>query len=165
LKNAAAGLAHSGAKSVIAGNPTMAHQNKERFVRTFAAAIRNLAKYMPGPDMGTNATAMAWIKNEIGRSVGLPREIGGIPLDETGATGFGLAVAAEVAQDFSGTTTWRQPIGKIEDTPQGKPRGALDSFSDSCLQPDARHPPTWGGGRSLECRTSPRTGDARLTHR
>jgi glutamate dehydrogenase/leucine dehydrogenase len=81
LKNAAAGLAHSGAKSVIAGNPTMAHQNKERFVRTFAAAIRNLAKYMPGPDMGTNATAMAWIKNEIGRSVGLPREIGGIPLD------------------------------------------------------------------------------------
>jgi glutamate dehydrogenase (NAD(P)+) len=27
-------------------------------------------------------------------------EIGGIPLDEIGATGFGLAIAAEVAQDF-----------------------------------------------------------------
>ena len=97
LKKAAAGLAHGGAKSVIAGDPTMAHQNKERHVRTFAVAMRNLAKYMPDPDMGTNETAMAWIKDEIGRSVELPPEIGGIPRDEIGATGFGLAVAAEVA--------------------------------------------------------------------
>jgi glutamate dehydrogenase (NAD(P)+) len=95
-------LAHGGAKSVIAGDPTMAHQDKERLVRAFAAAIRNLAEYIPGPDMGTNETAMAWVKNEIGRSVGLPCEIGGIPLDEIGATGFGLAVAAEVAQEVSG---------------------------------------------------------------
>ena len=51
--------------------------------------------------MGTNETAMAWVKDEIGRSVGLPRELGGIPLDEIGATGFGLAVAAEAAQEFS----------------------------------------------------------------
>jgi len=29
--------------------------------------------------------------------VGLPRELGGIPLDEIGATGFGLAAAVEVA--------------------------------------------------------------------
>jgi glutamate dehydrogenase (NAD(P)+) len=102
LKNAAAGLAHGGAKSVIVGDPTMAHQDKERLVRAFAAAIRNLAEYIPGPDMGTNEAAMAWVKDEIGRSVGLPREIGGIPLDEIGATGFGLAVAAEVAQEVSG---------------------------------------------------------------
>jgi glutamate dehydrogenase/leucine dehydrogenase len=40
---------------------------------------------------------MAWIKDEIDRAVGLPRALGGIPLDEIGATGFGLAVAAEVA--------------------------------------------------------------------
>ena len=31
------------------------------------------------------------------RSVGLPPEIGGIPLDEIGATGYGLCVAAKVA--------------------------------------------------------------------
>jgi glutamate dehydrogenase (NAD(P)+) len=37
------------------------------------------------------------VKDEIGRSVGLPREVGGIPLDEIGATGFGLVSAAEVA--------------------------------------------------------------------
>jgi glutamate dehydrogenase (NAD(P)+) len=40
---------------------------------------------------------MAWIKDEIHRAVGLPRVVGGMPLDAIGATGFGLAVAAEVA--------------------------------------------------------------------
>jgi glutamate dehydrogenase (NAD(P)+) len=45
---------------------------------------------------------MAWVRDEIGRAVGLPREIGGIPLDEIGATGLGVAVAAEVAQEHSG---------------------------------------------------------------
>ena len=40
---------------------------------------------------------MGWIKDETGRAVGLPREIGGIPLDEIGATGFGLAAAIDVA--------------------------------------------------------------------
>jgi glutamate dehydrogenase (NAD(P)+) len=44
---------------------------------------------------------LAWVKDEADRSVGLPRELGGIPLDEIGATGFGLAIAAEVAQEFS----------------------------------------------------------------
>jgi len=34
----------------------------------------------------------------------LPREIGGIPLDEIGATGFGLAVSIDVAKDFCGIT-------------------------------------------------------------
>jgi glutamate dehydrogenase (NAD(P)+) len=102
LKNAAAGLAHGGAKSVIVGDPSMPLLDKERLVRAFAAAIRNLREYIPGPDMGTNETAMSWVKDEIGRSVGLPREIGGIPLDEIGATGFGLAIAAEVAQEVSG---------------------------------------------------------------
>jgi glutamate dehydrogenase (NAD(P)+) len=47
--------------------------------------------------MGTDELAMGWIKDETGRAVGLPREIGGIPLDEIGATGFGLASAIDVA--------------------------------------------------------------------
>ena len=101
FKNAAAGLPHGGAKSVIFGDPLMPLEQKERYVRAFAAAIRNTREYIPGPDMGTNEMAMAWVKDETGRSVGLPRELGGIPLDEIGATGFGLAVAAEVAQEFS----------------------------------------------------------------
>jgi glutamate dehydrogenase/leucine dehydrogenase len=49
--------------------------------------------------MGTDELAMGWIHDEIHRAVGLPRELGGIPLDEIGATGFGLAAAVEVACD------------------------------------------------------------------
>lgn len=98
LKNAAAGLPHGGGKAVIAADPR--GQHKESLIRAFALAIKDIQDYIPGPDMGTDETAMAWIKDEIGRSVGLPPEIGGIPLDQIGATGFGICAAAEIAQDY-----------------------------------------------------------------
>ena len=101
LKNAAAGLPHGGGKSVIVADPHGPRAEKERLVRAFAASIRDLSDYIPGPDMGTDETAMAWVHDEIGRAVGLPPEIGGIPLDEIGATGFGLAVASEVAAEHA----------------------------------------------------------------
>ena len=47
--------------------------------------------------MGTDERCMAWIKDEIGRAVGLPPELGGIPLDEIGATGLGLKASVEAA--------------------------------------------------------------------
>ncbi len=50
--------------------------------------------------MGTDERCMAWIKDEIGRAVGLPPEIGGIPLDEIGATGLGLEPASNAAMKF-----------------------------------------------------------------
>lgn len=100
MKNAAAGLPHGGGKSVIIADPRMTSDSKEVLVRAFARAIRDVRDYIAGPDMGLNERAMAWVHDEIGRAVGLPREIGGIPLDEIGATGFGVAIAAEVAQDF-----------------------------------------------------------------
>jgi glutamate dehydrogenase (NAD(P)+) len=97
LKNAAAGLAHGGGKSVLVGDPRMPPDQKERLVRAFAHALRGEQDYIFGPDMGTDETCMAWVRDEIGRAVGLPREIGGIPLDEIGATGWGLYHAVEVA--------------------------------------------------------------------
>ena len=100
FKNAACGLPHGGAKSVIFGDPEMPLESKERLIRVFAKSIEQLVDYIPGPDMGTDETAMAWVHDEIGRSVGLPAEIGGIPLDEIGATGFGVTVAAEAAAPF-----------------------------------------------------------------
>jgi glutamate dehydrogenase (NAD(P)+) len=100
LKNAAAGLPHGGGKSVIFGTPSCFPAAKERLIRAFASAIRDLAEYIPGPDMGSDELCMAWIKDEIGRAVGLPRELGGIPIDEIGATGRGLAAAIEVASGF-----------------------------------------------------------------
>ncbi|MEZ4660123.1 MAG: Glu/Leu/Phe/Val dehydrogenase [Caldilineaceae bacterium] len=101
FKNAAAGLAHGGAKAGIIADPGCEPVQKERLVRTFARLIRTVDEYIPGPDMGLNEACMAWIKDEIGRAVGLPRVIGGIPLDEIGATGYGLAVAAEVAAPYA----------------------------------------------------------------
>ncbi len=102
LKNAAAGLPHGGGKSVIFGDPKMPIADKERLIRAFATAIADLAEYIPGPDMGTDERAMGWIHDETGRAVGLPRELGGIPLDEIGATGFGLVAAIEVAAEDLG---------------------------------------------------------------
>lgn len=102
LKSAAAGLPHGGAKAVIAADPHMDRAEKESSIRAFACAIRGLDEYVPGPDMGTDEQAMAWIHDEIGRGIGRPPEVGGIPLDEIGATGFGVAVAAEVAAPRAG---------------------------------------------------------------
>lgn len=100
LKNAAAGLRHGGGKAVIAGDPGMPLAHKERLVRCFASAIRDLTDYIPGPDMGTDELCMAWIHDEIGRAVALPEELGGIPLDEIGATGFGIGHVVDVALDY-----------------------------------------------------------------
>jgi len=97
LKNAAAGLAHGGGKSVLYGDPKMPLRQKEQLVRGFACALRDVGDYIFGPDMGTDESCMAWVKDEIGRSVGLPAELGGIPLDEVGATGWGISHVADVA--------------------------------------------------------------------
>ena len=97
LKNAAAGLRHGGGKSVLYGDPRMPRAQKEQLIRAFACALKNEHDYIFGPDMGSDEACMAWVKDEIGRSVGLPREIGGIPLDEIGATGWGLSHVTDVA--------------------------------------------------------------------
>jgi glutamate dehydrogenase (NAD(P)+) len=102
LKNAAAGLPHGGGKAVVYGDPKMPVRDKERLLRTFASALRGVEDYIFGPDMGTNEECMAWVRDEIGRAAGLPREVGGIPLDEIGATGRGLLPATEVALEQLG---------------------------------------------------------------
>jgi glutamate dehydrogenase (NAD(P)+) len=102
FKNAAAGLPHGGGKSVISADPRMPLERKEQLIRAFATAIRSLADYIPGPDMGTDEQCMGWMQDEMGRTVGLPEVLGGIPLDVLGATGFGLVSAIDVARAFIG---------------------------------------------------------------
>ncbi len=99
-KNASAGLPHGGGKSVIFGDPRLPAEQKEQIIRAFADAISDLADYVPGPDMGTDELCMGWIKDECGRAVGLPAAVGGIPLDQIGATGYGLAVCVDVARTY-----------------------------------------------------------------
>lgn len=97
MKNAAAGLPHGGGKAVLYGDPKMPKDEKQQLIRALACSLRNVEEYIFAPDMGTDEECMAWVKDEIGRVVGLPREVGGIPLDEIGATGFGLSHVTDVA--------------------------------------------------------------------
>lgn len=118
-KNALAGIPHGGGKAGIIADPrNMTAERKETLIRQFARGIETLNQYIPGPDMGTDETAMAWVRDEIRRSVGLSSVLGGIPLDQVGATGFGLAVCAEVAQhyagfDLKGSTVCIQGFGNV----------------------------------------------------
>ncbi len=118
LKNAAASLPHGGGKIVLYGDPSMPKQAKEQLMRALAGSLRTAEEYIFAPDMGTDEKCMTWIKDEIGRAVGLPRELGGIPLDEIGATGFGLTHVAEVASshcgfDLSGARLVVQGFGAV----------------------------------------------------
>ena len=97
MKNAAAGLPHGGGKVVVYGDPKIPKQQKSQLLRGLASALRNEDSYIFAPDMGTDEECMAWVRDEIGRVVALPRELGGIPLDEIGATGWGLSHATDVA--------------------------------------------------------------------
>ncbi len=110
MKNAAAGLAHGGGKSVLYGDPKMPRAQKEQLIRAFASALACETDYIFGPDMGTDEASMAWVHDEIGRAVGLPRELGGIPLDEIGATGWGLYHAVEAALDWC---TFKLPGARV----------------------------------------------------
>jgi glutamate dehydrogenase (NAD(P)+) len=100
FKNAAAGLPHGGGKAVLYGDPHMPKQEKSELIRALANALRNEETYIFAPDMGTDEECMAWVRDEIGRVVGLPRELGGIPLDEIGATGWGLSHVVDVALKY-----------------------------------------------------------------
>jgi glutamate dehydrogenase (NAD(P)+) len=118
LKNAAAGLPHGGGKSVLRADYKMPSKAKEKLVRAFASALKGERDYIFGPDMGTDEQCMAWVKDEIGRSVGLPREVGGIPLDELGATGWGLlssitAALPAVGLELAGARVAVQGFGSV----------------------------------------------------
>lgn len=118
FKNAAAGLSHGGGKMVIYGDPKMPKDQKQQLMRAAAVSLRNEESYIFGPDMGTDEECMAWVRDENGRSVGLPSELGGIPLDEIGATGWGIRHATEIALryqnfDLKNATVVIQGFGSV----------------------------------------------------
>ena len=101
FKNSAADLKHGGGKSGIIADPSkMSPDQKEELMRTFARALANLVEYIPGPDIGTSEKDMAVMFDEMGRVVGLPRSLGGIPLDEIGATAYGCYHSARAAEPY-----------------------------------------------------------------
>lgn len=98
LKNSIAGIPHGGAKGGIIGDPMA--PNKHEMIRAYAEFLRPHHDYIPGPDMGLDEHSMAIILRQTGRAIGLPQELWGIPLDEIGSTGFGVAEAAEMAAGY-----------------------------------------------------------------
>lgn len=99
-KWAAVDLFHGGAKAGILGDPH--HPDKESILRAFAKALRNEvpAEYVFGLDMGLSESDAAIFADELGdrgASTGLPRALGGLPYDQLGVTGFGVAEAADAA--------------------------------------------------------------------
>jgi len=98
FKNAAADIRHGGGKSGIIADPKT--KGKYDLIRSFAKAIAPIDEYIPGPDMGTDEHCMAIVYDEIGRCCGLPRELGGIPLDEVGSTGYGVTISTEAASEY-----------------------------------------------------------------
>lgn len=104
-KWAAADLFYGGAKGGILGDPHVA--NKEEVLRAFARALSNEvpAEYVFGLGMGFNETDAAIFIDELGdrgAAVGLPRLLGGLPYDQLGVTGFGVAEAADAAAQTIG---------------------------------------------------------------
>ena len=99
-KWAAVDLFHGGAKAGILGDPASPH--KEGILRAFARALRNEVpeEYVFGLDVGLSEQDAAIFVDELGdrgAAVGLPRVLGGLPYDELGVTGYGVAEATDAA--------------------------------------------------------------------
>jgi len=103
LKWAAVDMFYGGAKAGIAADPAAA--DKEAVLRAFARALHNEvpAEYVFGLDMGLTEDDAAIILDEIGRNgvVGTPAALGGLPYDQLGITGLGVAEAAHAAAQWA----------------------------------------------------------------
>jgi len=120
-KWAAVDLFHGGAKAGVLGDPR--DPNKEAILRAFARALVNEvpSEYVFGLDMGLTESDAAIFLDELsdrGAAVGLPRALGGVPYDELGVTGFGVAeatdsAAATIGIDISGARVVIQGFGAV----------------------------------------------------
>jgi glutamate dehydrogenase (NAD(P)+) len=99
-KWAAVDLRFGGAKAGIRFDP--ASPDKETVLRRFAKALCSEvpAEYVFGLDMGLTEDDAAIIQDELGSplvAVGTPAELGGVPYDQWGVTGYGVAEACAAA--------------------------------------------------------------------
>ena len=94
-----------GAKAGIVADP--AGPNKEEILRAWAWALRKHipSDYVVGLDMGLeerDAAVIQEVLGDRGAAVGSPKELGGVPYDELGLTGFGVAESADAAMGHMG---------------------------------------------------------------
>ena len=98
-------LFYGGAKAGIVADPTA--PDKEAVLRAFVRALSNEVprEYVVGLDMGLTEDDAAIVQDELGdrgAAVGTPAHLGGIPYDQLGVTGYGVAEAADAAADQLG---------------------------------------------------------------
>jgi glutamate dehydrogenase (NAD(P)+) len=91
-KTAVVNIPYGGAKGGVCVNPrTLSAREKERVTRKFIDQIHDIIgpdNDIPAPDMGTDATTMAWIRNQWEKYHGFnPACITGKPVEEYGAKG------------------------------------------------------------------------------
>jgi len=101
-----ADFALGGAKAAIVADPNS--PIKEEIVRAFVRGVRKLLpdEYVFGNDMGFAESEEAIVIDECGGdlrvAVGTPSELGGLPYDQLGVTGYGGAEATEVGANHLG---------------------------------------------------------------
>ncbi len=91
-------LFFGGAKAGIVFDP--ASPDKEAALRAFARKLSNEVprEYVLGLDMGLTERDAAIVQDELsdrGAMMGAPAQLGGLPYDELGVTGFGVAEVAD----------------------------------------------------------------------
>lgn len=104
-KWAAVDVFYGGAKAGIRADPRAS--DKEAVLRAFVRRLSNEVprEYVFGLDMGLTENDAAVIVDELGdrrAAVGTPRALGGVPYDQWGVTGYGVAEAADAAVAYIG---------------------------------------------------------------
>lgn len=104
-KWAVADLFFGGAKAGIKADPTAS--NKHEVLRAWARALRKHipSEYVVGLDMGMSEKDSGVVQDELGdrgAAVGTPASLGGMPYDQLGFTGFGVAESTREAVEFAG---------------------------------------------------------------
>ncbi|QGK69839.1 Glu/Leu/Phe/Val dehydrogenase [Allosaccharopolyspora coralli] len=161
-KWAAVDLFHGGAKAGINADPSS--PDKERIVRAFARKLADQipASYVAGLDMGMSERDAAIIQDELGdrgTAVGVPEELGGVPYDQLGVTGHGVAESVEAAlahrgRGVQGARIAFQGFGAVGSAAARRlhARGAhvvaLSTMDGSVHDPDGLDVPGWLEARS-----------------
>lgn len=111
-------LFYGGAKAGIQADPTS--PDKEAILRSFVRKLSNEVpkEYVFGLDMGLTEDDAAIIVDELGwgTSMGTPYELGGVPYDKLGITGFGVAEVVDQAaqmRNLQGASVAVQGFGAV----------------------------------------------------
>ncbi|GLZ29546.1 glutamate dehydrogenase [Lentzea sp. NBRC 105346] len=109
-------LFFGGAKAGIVFDPSS--PDKEAALRAFARKLSNEVprEYVLGLDMGLTERDAAIVQDELGdrgAMMGAPAALGGLPYDELGVTGFGVAEVADELMSLEGKRIAIQGFGAV----------------------------------------------------